>query len=165
MKSIKCPNCGFVGFASINCKRCQKPINIENNQLTDEKTLASIKSKQSLIFGIGGIISLILSFSTVFIIEDAVTMAFSFVGIIAIGLIISWLIGSLVERKLLSGNKLNYKITSAEKATVFGASLFFSYFVLINVKFGYLFAPLMVIFFNGMLYLYEYQMNKRIAVR
>lgn len=158
MKSQKCPHCGFISSGSADCKRCRKSLNFSQN--TDPKTLTSIKTKQSIILDIGGILSLILSFSMVFIIEDAVTMAVLFIGIIAGGFFISWIISSLVEQKILAGSKLNYKIKSSEKAAVFALSLFVAYIVFINGGIGYILAPFLIIFVNGSLYLYEYQMKR-----
>ena len=119
-----------------------------HDQMTDPKTVASIKSMQGLILGAGGAITLFLSFATIFVIEDGATMAFSFMGIIAFGLIISWLISSVIERRMLGGKKLNYKITTAEKAAVFGATLFMAFIVGVNTGYGFIAAPLIIVFFN-----------------
>ncbi len=114
--------------------------------------------------GIGGFISLVLSFVAVFVIEDGAKMAISFIVILAVGLLLSWFVASLAERKLLAGNKLNYKIKPAEKVSVFVATLFFAYFVFLNTSFGFFLAPLLIIFINGAVFLYEYQMKRGMRV-
>lgn len=170
MKSVKCPHCGLVNFAEANsCKRCLKdfkefsPQELSNNKLTDEKTVKSIQSKQYAIYGVGGILSFALSFVSVDIIEDALLMALLFVGFPAIGMIISWFIASLVESRTLGDKKLNYRITYSQKAAVFTASLVCAYFVFNGGGIGYFLAPFLVLFVNGALYLYEFQMKKRTA--
>jgi hypothetical protein len=165
MKSVKCPSCGFVGFSSSTCKRCQRPFGTVENEVTDEKTLASIKAGQGLILGVGATVSLFLAISTYFFIEDLTTMALTFAGIVGVGFTASWAIGSMLERRMLGGKNLNYKISAAEKSAVFGASLFAALMVCINTNFGYVLAPLIVISFNGALYLYEFQMKRQSAFR
>jgi len=170
MKSVKCPQCGLVAFASApNCKRCgqslEKPTEsqLESDQL--EVGLESeIESTKRLIYIVGFLGTAALSIGAAMIVESLTVSIILFVGILTVGWVWTWAFANRAESRLLDGRKPPvYSITPAQRALVATASLAAAGPIAINSDYGFILAPLIVVICNGGLFLYERQMRARRA--
>ena len=167
MKSIKCPQCGLVAFAStLACKRCgqslEKP-QLETDEL-DVDLAQEIESTKRLIYIVGFSGTAVLSIVAAVIAESPTAMIILFLGILSVGFLWTWALGNRAESRLLDGRKpLVYTITPAQRASVATASIGLAAPVAINSDYGFILAPLIMVIFNGGMFLYERQMRTKRA--
>ena len=167
MKSIKCPGCGLVAFASAStCKRCGSPLEVpEFSQVAadqaDAELVESIRSKKSVVYMVGLFGSLALSIFAAVMTESTTAMIILFGGILVVGFLWTWVVASTIESRMLGGRKdIVYTITPAQRASVATASVATA-FVVLNSDYGWILSPLIIVIFNGALYLYERQMRAK----
>ena len=168
MKSVKCPRCGLVAFAStLNCKRCGQSFETPTQSATESSQVNAalqkeIEARQTLIYivGFGGTTALTLT--AAFLVESITTMIILFIGILTVGWIWTWALGNRAEAQLLAGRKRLYTITPAQRASVTTASVALAGVVL-SSDYGYILSPLVIVIINGGMYLYEREMRARRA--
>ena len=169
MKSVKCPRCGMVAFASaLTCKRCGQSFETptQSEPVSNEVDAAlqkEIEGKKTLIYIVGFGATTALCLTAGFLIESTTTMIILFTGILVVGFMWTWALGNKAESQLLGGRKpLVYTITPAQRASVVTASVAIAC-VVINSDYGYILAPVCLVVFNGGMYLYEREMRSRRA--
>ena len=167
MKSIKCPHCGLVNFASLPaCKRCGGVLEGTSdpqvrNEQGDAKLEASIKLRLTIIYGLGFMGTLALGIVAAMKTEDTTRMAGWFLGIIVVGFICTWVVASIVETRMLAGrNDFVYSTTAGQKSAVLTASLVCA-FLVFNSEYGFILSPLIVVLFNVAMFIYERQQNSK----
>ena len=168
MKSVKCPKCGLVAFASaLNCKRCGQSFETatqserESGQV-DAALQKEIEARKLLIYivGFGG--TTVLTLTVAFLVESTTTMIVLFIGILSVGWIWTWALGNKAESQLLAGRKRVYTITPTQRASVTTASVALAGIIL-SSDYGYILSPLAIVIINGGMYLYEREMRARRA--
>ncbi|HEU4432930.1 MAG TPA: hypothetical protein VFR51_06005 [Pyrinomonadaceae bacterium] len=168
MKSVKCPRCGLVAFASaLTCKRCGQSFETatkpepEGGQV-DTALQKEIQPRQTLIYivGFGG--TTVLTLTAAFLVESIRTMIVLFIGILNVGWIWTWALGNRAESQLLAGRKRLYTITPAQRAFVTTSSVALAGIIL-SSDYGYILSPLVIVIINGGMYLYEREMRVRRA--
>ena len=165
MKSVKCPRCGLVAFASaLTCKRCGQSFetSTQPEPEVDAALQKEIEARKTLIYivGFGG--TTVLTLTVAFLVESTTTMIVLFIGILTVGWIWTWALGNKVEAQLLGGRKRLYTISPAQRASVITASVALAGVVL-NSDYGYILSPLVIVVVNGGMYLYEREMRAKRA--
>ena len=171
MKSMKCPVCGLAAFASASaCKRCGTSLEVsELSQVQSDQSDAelekSISAKKGVIYMVGLFGSVALSIAAAVMTESTTSMIFLFGGILLVGSLWTWVVATKVESRMLGRRNIIYTITPAQRASVATSSVASAFIVLHN-DYGWILSPLIIVIFNGALYLYERQMRtKRGAVK
>ena len=171
MKNVKCPRCGLVAFASVTtCKRCGGALEATSSlQVQSEESditlVRSVKTRQSVILGLGFMGTLALGIAAAVNTEDTTRMAVLFVGIVLVGFLSTWVVASIVKSRMLAGrNDFVQTITAAQKSAVLTSSLLCA-FIVFRSDYGFIISPLIVLLFNGALYLYEHQMKSTLRAR
>jgi hypothetical protein len=170
MKSVKCPQCGLVAFASaLTCKRCGQSLEVPTPSQPESDELEvglenEIESTKRLIYTVGFLGATVLGVGAAMIVESTIAIIISFIGIWAGGILGTWALANRAESRLLGGRKpLVYKITPAQRASVATASIAAAAPIAINSDYGFILAPLIVVVCNGGLFLYERQMRAKCA--
>jgi hypothetical protein len=171
MKSVKCPHCGLVAFASaLTCKRCGQSLETSAQSQLERDELEpllekEIESTKRLVYTVGFLGTGALSIVAAVISESPVTIVILFGGILTTGILWTWALANRAEARLLAGRKpLVYKITPAQRASVATASIAAAAPIAINSDYGFILAPLIIVICNGGLFLYEREMRSKRAV-
>ena len=170
MKSVKCPQCGLVAFASaVTCKRCgqsleeptESQIGIDPLNADD---INEIEATKRLIYIVGCVGATVLSVGAAVIVESTTAIIILFIGIWAGGVLGTWALANRAESRLLAGRKPPvYTVTPAQRASVATASVAAAAPIAINSDYGFILAPLLIVICNGGLFLYERQMRAKHA--
>jgi len=165
MKSVKCPSCGLVAFASaVTCKRCGGSFETSALESTrvDAALQKEIEARKTLIYIIGFGATAVLSMTAAMIVESTTIMIFSFGGILVVGFVWTWALGNKAETQMLGGRKRAYTITPGQRASVVTAGVAGAG-VILNSDYGYILAPLLLVIVVGGMYLYEREMRAKRA--